>query len=218
MRDFSFPQKPRLPALDSIRFFLISYIATGHFVTFGTKNAFVIKLFAQINVVVGAFFVLSGESNGCESRRGELMALSRPFPRYFAGYVAAYTATELGKYEASPRVRPASAYILSRIAGYYPLHLVVTLLFAPMFLFVDLKYNGPIKAAFHGLLSLTLTQVWPWVFDDFPFFLLLLLLLLLLSLSRFHSCFGLGVECSLPRRGFRCPRRSGTRPPGFCRR
>lgn len=36
---------------------------------------------------------------------------------------------------------------------------MVTLVFAPMFLFVDLKYNGPIKAAFHGLMSLSLTQV-----------------------------------------------------------
>lgn len=54
-------QKPRLPSLDSIRFFLISYIATGHFVNFGTTDIFVLKFFGQINVVVGAFFVLSGE-------------------------------------------------------------------------------------------------------------------------------------------------------------
>lgn len=39
------------------------------------------------------------------------------------------------------------------------MHLLVTLVFMPMFLFVDLKYNGPIKAAFHGLMSLSLTQV-----------------------------------------------------------
>ena len=49
------------------------------------------------NVVVGAFFVLSG-------------------------YVVAYTCTELGKYEASRRVSPAPAFVASRVMGYYPVH------------------------------------------------------------------------------------------------
>lgn len=63
--------KPRLPSLDSLRFFLIAYIGVGHFVAFATRDAFLLKLFTQINVWVGAFFVLSG-------------------------YVAGYTATEVG--------------------------------------------------------------------------------------------------------------------------
>lgn len=91
---------------------------------------------AQVNVWVGPFFVLSG-------------------------YVAAYTATELGKYAASPRVAPAWAYTVARVAGYYPLFILVQLLFAPMFIFADNAYNGPIATAAHGLMGVTLTQVRP---------------------------------------------------------
>lgn len=87
----------------------------------------------QVNVWVGPFFVLSG-------------------------YVAAYTATELGKYAASPRVAPAWAYTVARVAGYYPLFILVQLLFAPMFIFADSTYNGPIATAAHALLGVTLTQ------------------------------------------------------------
>ncbi|GBF97881.1 acyltransferase [Raphidocelis subcapitata] len=129
------PSKPRLPGLDSLRFFLIAYIGVGHFVSFATRDAFLLKLFTQVNVWVGAFFVLSG-------------------------YVAAYTATEIGKFEAGPRVKPAGAYAIARIAGFYPLFLLVNVLFGAMFVFADAAYNGPIAAAFHGLLSATLAQAW----------------------------------------------------------
>lgn len=127
--------KPRLPSLDSLRFFLIAYIGVGHFVAFATKDAFLLKLFSQVNVWVGPFFVLSG-------------------------YVAAYTATELGKYAASPRVAPAWAYTVARVAGYYPLFILVQLLFAPMFIFADNAYNGALATAAHGLMGVTLTQAW----------------------------------------------------------
>lgn len=43
------PSKPRLPGLDSLRFFLIAYIAVGHFVAFATKDAFLLKLFTQVS-------------------------------------------------------------------------------------------------------------------------------------------------------------------------
>jgi peptidoglycan/LPS O-acetylase OafA/YrhL len=129
------PSKPRLPSLDSLRFFLIAYIAVGHFVGFATSNAFLLKLMTQVNVWVGAFFVLSG-------------------------YVAGYTATELGKFEANPRVKPAGAYTAARIMGYYPLYMAVQLLFGAMFVFADNFYNGPIATAFHALLGATLTQAW----------------------------------------------------------
>lgn len=36
---------------------------------------------------------------------------------------------ELGKYEASPRVKPAGAYTVARVAGYYPLFAIVNILF-----------------------------------------------------------------------------------------
>lgn len=84
---------------------------------------------------VGAFFVLSG-------------------------YVAGYTATEQAKFEASPRVSPASAYTVARVMGYYPLYMLVQLLFGAMFAFADNFYNGPVATAAHFLLSATLTQAW----------------------------------------------------------
>eukprot|EP00958_Prasinococcus_capsulatus_P022561 scaffold3183_cov381-Prasinococcus_capsulatus_cf.AAC.12 len=127
-------KKPRLPALDSIRFFLIAYISIGHFIALATKDIFVLKLATQVNVVVGAFFVLSG-------------------------YVAGYTATELGKYEASPRIKPEIGYIISRIAGYLPLYLLAQVVFAPVFLYADVFYNGVPTALFHGLITTTLSQV-----------------------------------------------------------
>ena len=127
--------KPRLPGLDSLRFFLIAYIGVGHFVSFATRDAFVLKLMTQINVWVGAFFVLSG-------------------------YVAGYTATELNKYEAGARVKPAAAYTVARVAGFYPLFLLVNVLFGAMFIFADAAYNGGLATAFHGFLSATLTQAW----------------------------------------------------------
>jgi hypothetical protein len=128
-------QKPRLPGLDSVRFFLIAYIATGHFIACATKNPTILRFATQINVVVGAFFVLSG-------------------------YVAGYVATELGKREASSRTENKSQYIVGRIMGYYPLFFIVQVLFAPMFAFVDNMYSGPMVAAWHGFLSTTLLQVY----------------------------------------------------------
>lgn len=129
-------KKPRLPALDSVRFFLITYISVGHFIACATKNALALAAFSQVNVVVGAFFVLSG-------------------------YVAAYTTTELGKYEAQTgRLRPTPKYFVSRVMGFYPLYFVVNCVFAPMFFYADSFYNGPLTAAVHGFMTFTLTQAW----------------------------------------------------------
>ena len=105
-------KRPFIPALDSTRFFLISYIAVGHFIACCTKDPFTLRLLSQVNVVVGAFFVLSG-------------------------YVVAYTCTELGQYKASPRISPAPQFIMSRIMGYYPLYLLAQVLFAPVFIYAD---------------------------------------------------------------------------------
>jgi peptidoglycan/LPS O-acetylase OafA/YrhL len=37
-----------VPGLDSLRFFLIAYIAVGHFVAFATKDPLILKLFSQV--------------------------------------------------------------------------------------------------------------------------------------------------------------------------
>ena len=129
-------KKPRLPALDSIRFFLIAYIGFGHFIACATKNSLALAALGQVNVVVGAFFVLSG-------------------------YVAAYTTTALGSYEAEmSRLRPSPQYVVSRVMGFYPLYFLVNCVFAPMFFYADSFYNGPVAAAAHGLMTFTLTQAW----------------------------------------------------------
>ena len=44
--------------------------------------------------------------------------------------------------------------------GYYPLYLLAQLVFLPVFLLADVTYNGPVAAAFHGLLTTTLSQAW----------------------------------------------------------
>ena len=129
------PSKARLPSLDSLRFFLIAYIAVGHFVAFATSDALALRLLTQVNVWVGAFFVLSG-------------------------YVAGYTATEVAKFEASPRVKPAGAYTVARVAGFYPLYALVQLLFGAMFVYADNFYNGPLATAAHFLMTASLTQAW----------------------------------------------------------
>jgi hypothetical protein len=55
---------------------------------------------------------------------------------------------------------PKQKWILSKIFGYYPLHFVTLLLFAPIFLYADVFYNGWYTALIHGAMSFTLTQAW----------------------------------------------------------
>ena len=130
-------KKMRISAFDSMRFFLIASIVLGHFIKFAKPSDFLFKFVSQHNVVVGAFFALSG-------------------------YVTAYTSTENAKREASARLTdtPKQTWVLSRIFGYYPLHLVVLALFSPLFLFADVHYNGWPIALWHGFLSVTMTQAW----------------------------------------------------------
>lgn len=131
-------KKMRITAFDSMRAVLCVMIVLGHFISFANPSPFWLRFFSQHNTVpVAAFFLLSG-------------------------YVAAYTCTENGQRTASPKLlqTPKPQWILSRIFGYYPLHLLTLLLFSPMFIYTDLKYNGPWTAALHGTLSVTLTTAW----------------------------------------------------------
>lgn len=50
----------KIQGLDAIKSLLIVYIVFAHFITFWTKNPFIIRFFKQHNLVVGIFFVLSG--------------------------------------------------------------------------------------------------------------------------------------------------------------
>jgi hypothetical protein len=53
-------KKIRIQAFDSMRFFLIIQIVLGHFISFANPSPAVLKFFSQHNVLVGAFFALSG--------------------------------------------------------------------------------------------------------------------------------------------------------------
>ena len=131
-------KKMRIVAFDSIRFILCTMIVLGHFIMFANPNTFWLKFFSQHNTVpVSAFFLLGG-------------------------YVSAYTSTEQGIAEPSAKLvnTPKPQWILSRIFGYYPLHLVTLILFSPMFIYTSLKYSGPWTTVWHGFLSATLTQAW----------------------------------------------------------
>ena len=131
-------KKMRITAFDSMRFVLCVMIVFGHFIMFANPSIFWLKFFSQHNTVpVAAFFLLGG-------------------------YVSAYTSTEQGVREPSAKLvnTPKPQWILSRVFGYYPLHLVTLLLFSPMFIYTSLKYSGPWTTAWHGFLSATLTQAW----------------------------------------------------------
>lgn len=130
-------KKVRISAFDAMRFLLIAYIASGHFIAFAGPSLTVQKAFSQVNVAVGAFFALSG-------------------------YVAAYTSTENAERAASSKLldTPKPKWILSKIFGYFPLHAFVLLLFSPVLAYPDLHFNGWPTAIWHGFLSLTMTQAW----------------------------------------------------------
>lgn len=128
---------PRIVAFDSMRFFLIMYIVCGHFISFAAPSMFAFKAITQINVVVGAFFALSG-------------------------YVAAYTTTEIGEKKVKDKIAGLSTpkFILQRVFGYWPLHMLVLLLFSPIFVYADLKFSGPLITIVHGCMAATMTQAW----------------------------------------------------------
>ena len=61
-------KKIRIPAFDSMRFFLIVNIVLGHFIQFAKPSTEIFKFFSQHNVLVGAFFALSGYVTVCLPR------------------------------------------------------------------------------------------------------------------------------------------------------
>lgn len=130
-------KKVRLNSFDSSRFLLITTIVLGHFISFANPSSWLFKFFSQHNASVGAFCALSG-------------------------YVTAYTSSENAQRAASPKLlsTPKQEWIVSKLFGYYPLHLIVLLLFSPMFIFTDVSYNGWLQTIWHGFLSVTMLQAW----------------------------------------------------------
>ena len=58
-------KKIRIAAFDSMRFFLILNIVLGHFGRFANPSDKLLTAFSQHNVMVGAFFALSGYVTVC---------------------------------------------------------------------------------------------------------------------------------------------------------
>jgi len=132
-------RKPHLDCIDGCRFLLVFPIIVGHFVSFaGVRSEKWLQLLTQENVLVGGFFVISG-------------------------YVSGYTGTKLGErlHEVS-RLAFAEKYFWQRVMTYYPLHVLVSTVFAPVFVFLDryvYKKTLP-HTLFQMGLNYTLLQSW----------------------------------------------------------
>jgi len=96
-----------------------------------------LKLMTQENVLVGGFFVISG-------------------------YVSGYVATKVGERKAEEKkLAQPELFFWSRVMAYYPLHFLVSSVFAPMFVMVERWYNTPWSTtAFRAFLNYSLLQAW----------------------------------------------------------
>mmetsp|Transcript_93406 Transcript_93406/g.264437 ORF Transcript_93406/g.264437 Transcript_93406/m.264437 type:complete len:436 (+) Transcript_93406:78-1385(+) len=131
------PAKPRIECFDGARFALVLPIVIGHFIKFGTKKEWVLKLLTQENVLVGGFFIISG-------------------------YVTGYTSTNMGErtHDRKKLARP-ELFFWQKVMSYYPMHALVSTLFAPMFIAVE-RMAGKSRRiiASHAFLNYTLLQAW----------------------------------------------------------
>eukprot|EP00931_Biecheleriopsis_adriatica_P087769 TRINITY_DN62196_c0_g1_i1.p1 TRINITY_DN62196_c0_g1~~TRINITY_DN62196_c0_g1_i1.p1 ORF type:complete len:478 (-),score=107.93 TRINITY_DN62196_c0_g1_i1:270-1643(-) len=130
-------KKPRIDCIDGCRFALVLPIVIAHFARFGTKNRTLLKLLTQENVLVGGFFVISG-------------------------YVSAYVSTKLGERKAEDKkLAHPELFFWQRVMAYYPLHFVVSTVFAPMFVQVERWYKTPwTTTAFRAFLNYSMLQAW----------------------------------------------------------
>jgi len=130
-------KKPRIDAIDGCRFALVFPIVIAHFARFGTKNPTLLKVLTQENVLVGGFFVISG-------------------------YVSAYTSTELGKRSADEKkLANPELFFWQRVMAYYPLHFLVSMIFAPMFIWTERQFKAAWSTiGFRAFLNFTMLQAW----------------------------------------------------------
>eukprot|EP00429_Kryptoperidinium_foliaceum_P066497 CAMPEP_0176052296 /NCGR_PEP_ID=MMETSP0120_2-20121206/26001_1 /TAXON_ID=160619 /ORGANISM="Kryptoperidinium foliaceum, Strain CCMP 1326" /LENGTH=413 /DNA_ID=CAMNT_0017385735 /DNA_START=48 /DNA_END=1289 /DNA_ORIENTATION=+ len=131
------PSKPRIDCIDGCRFALVLPIVVAHFARFGTSHPKLLQFLTQENVLVGGFFVISG-------------------------YVSAYTSTALGSRSIEERVlAKPELFFWKKVMSYYPLHVLVSTVFAPMFIAVERWYRTPWQtSAFRGFLNYSMLQAW----------------------------------------------------------
>jgi len=129
--------RPRIDCIDGCRFALVLPIIVAHFARFGTSNEKLLKLLTQENVLVGGFFVISG-------------------------YVSGYTATKVGERKAEDKkLAKPELFFWQRVMSYYPLHVLVSTVFAPMFIWAERQFKTPWRTiSFRGFLNYSLLQAW----------------------------------------------------------
>eukprot|EP00930_Biecheleria_cincta_P105348 TRINITY_DN9800_c0_g1_i1.p1 TRINITY_DN9800_c0_g1~~TRINITY_DN9800_c0_g1_i1.p1 ORF type:complete len:444 (+),score=65.26 TRINITY_DN9800_c0_g1_i1:49-1380(+) len=131
------PAKPRVDCIDGCRFALVFPIIIGHFIRFGTDKEWVLKLLTQENVLVGGFFIISG-------------------------YVIGYTSTNIGELSCDrKKLANPELYFWQKVMSYYPLHFVVSTVFAPMFVLTERWAKKKWRTTgLHAFLNYTLLQAW----------------------------------------------------------
>ena len=100
------------------------------------RGPVLLKLFTQENVVVGGCFLISG-------------------------YVMGYVSTKVGErgYEEKKLADP-ELFFWQKVMGYYPLHFLISTIFAPLFVGIDRLYNNPWRTTgFHAFLNYTMLSV-----------------------------------------------------------
>jgi len=127
----------RMDCINGCCFALVVPIILAHSARFGTKNKAILRLVTQENVLVGAFFAI-------------------------LGYVAAISSTKVGERRADERkLAKPELFFWSRVFSYYPLHFIVSTVFAPMFVAVERSYGTPLKTTiFRAFLNFSLLQAW----------------------------------------------------------
>eukprot|EP00429_Kryptoperidinium_foliaceum_P086963 CAMPEP_0176197772 /NCGR_PEP_ID=MMETSP0121_2-20121125/7713_1 /TAXON_ID=160619 /ORGANISM="Kryptoperidinium foliaceum, Strain CCMP 1326" /LENGTH=415 /DNA_ID=CAMNT_0017536609 /DNA_START=67 /DNA_END=1314 /DNA_ORIENTATION=+ len=128
--------KERIDCLDACCATLVLPIMLAHTARFGTSNKAALRLLTQENILVGGFFAI-------------------------LGYIAAYSSTKVGERKADERLARPEMWFWGKVMSYYPVHALVSTLFAPMFIAADTWYGTPLKTtAFRAFLNYSLLQAW----------------------------------------------------------
>eukprot|EP00435_Cladocopium_sp_Y103_P019710 s2789_g4.t1 len=111
---------------------------------------------SRLQEIVSPYFLRQGAAKFCWLSPGEQVS---GLEGHCHDGAFAYLMEDESSLLAFPVV-PAPKWILQRVFGYFPLHLLVLLIFSPMFLFSDVTFNGWPTAIWHGFLSAGMLQAW----------------------------------------------------------